>query len=174
MSAENSGASALRRCQTGLVSWLDEHIHVDRPRWKQLVLDDGALPWTLVALGLAVLWVLLLLVEVQSPNWLYWSGKTVQGTNDGGIVYYRVHGQTYTIDDPGPAPPQPTPETVWYKPGDPSSALLDIPARLVEAGVFVALAGATVITFGVGVTRGERHRRRRTALPPLQHGSAPV
>ena len=69
-------------------------------RWKQLVLDDGALPWTLAALGLAVLWVLLFLAEIQSPNWMYWSGRTVQGSNQGGIVFYQVHGQTYTIDDP--------------------------------------------------------------------------
>ncbi|HET7356244.1 MAG TPA: hypothetical protein VFJ09_06160 [Nocardioidaceae bacterium] len=154
------------------MSWLAEHIDVGRPRWKQLVLDDGALPWTGVALGLALLWVLLFLVEVQTPNWLYWSGKTVQGSNQGGIVFYRVHGQTYTIDDPGPAPTHPTPETVWYQAGDPSAALLDEPARLIEAGVFVALAGATVITFGVGATRGELHRRRRPALPPLQRRSA--
>jgi hypothetical protein len=154
------------------VSWLDEHIHVDRPRWKQLILDDGALPWTLVALGLALLWVLLFLVEIQTPNWLYWSGKTVQGSNQGGIVFYLVHGQHYTIDDPGPTPSHPTPETVWYKAGNPSLALLDEPARLVEAGAFAVLAGATVITFGVGVTRGELHRRRRPALPMPDH-SAP-
>jgi hypothetical protein len=147
------------------VSWLDEHIHVDRPRWKQLLLDDGALPWTLSALALVVLWVLLFLAEIQSPNWLYWSGATVRGSNQGGIVFYRVHGQTYTIDDPGPTPPRPTPETVWYKPGNPDTALLDRPARLVEGGVFVSLAGASVVTFGVGVTRGEVHRRRRPALP---------
>ena len=153
------------------MSWLDEHIDVDRPRWKQLVLDDGALPWTGVALGLAVLWVLLFLAEIQSPNWLYWSGQTVQGTNEGGIVFYRVHGQTYTIDDPAPAPSHPTPETVWYKPGNPDHALLDRPARLVEAGVFATLAGASVITFGVGVTRGELSRRRRSVLP-LPQGSA--
>ena len=74
---------------------------------------------------------------------------------------------------PPPAPPKPTPETVWYKPGSPQTALLDRPARLVEAGVFLGLAGATVLTFGVGVTRGEVHRRRRPALP-RQPGSAPV
>ena len=155
------------------MSWLDEHIHVDRPRWKQLILDDGALPWTLVALGLAVLWGLLFLAEIQSPNWMYWSGKTVQGSNQGGIVFYRVHGQTYTIDDPGATPAHATPETVWYKPGDPSTALLDRPARLVEAGIFVTLAGATVLTFGTGVTRGAIARRRRTTLP-LSQDSARV
>ncbi len=147
------------------MSWLDEHIEVTRPRWKQLLLDDGALPWTGVALGLLVLWVLLLLAEIQSPNWLYWSGNTVQGTNRGGIVFYRVDGQTYTLDDPKLTPNRPTPETVWYQPGDPGTALLDEPARLVEAGVFTGLAGAVVITAGAGIVRGERHRRSTRHAP---------
>ena len=145
------------------MSWLDEHIHVDRPRWKQLLLDDGALPWILVSVGLAVLWVLFFLVEIQSESAIYWYGNSVVGSNQGGIVFYQVHGQQYTIDDPGPTPPHPEPRTVYYDPGNPYAAMLDSRLRLIEEGLFVGLAAGSVGCFGVGVAAGELHRRRRSA-----------
>jgi hypothetical protein len=126
------------------MSWLDEHIHVERPRWKQLLFDDGALPWVLVSLGLAVLWVL----------------------------SYDVHGKQYTIDDTGPTPPHPEPRTVYYDPGNPYVSMLDSPLRLVEEGLFVALAAGSVVCLGTGVATGELRRRRRPTLVPQRHPSS--
>ena len=146
------------------MSWLDDNIRVQRPRWKQLMFDDGALPWMLIALALAVLWVLFLLVEVQSETHIYWSGKSVVGSNQGGIVFYHVHGEQYTIDDPGPTPPHPEPRTVYYDPTNPYVAMLDSPLRLLEEGLFVGLAAAAVTSFGTGIATGELHRRRRVPV----------
>jgi len=146
------------------MSWLDDNIHVDRPRWKQLLVDDGALTWMLIALALAVLWALFLLVEVQSETHIYWSGRPVVGSNQGGIVFYRVNGEQYTIDDPGPTPPRPEPRTVYYDPKDPYVAMLDGPLRLIEEGLFVGLAGGAAVSFGIGIATGELRRRRRVPL----------
>ncbi len=143
------------------MSWLDERIDVDRPRVKQLLFDDGALTWLLVSVGLLVLLGLLVLVEMQSQRWVYWSGATVTGRNEGGIVFYYVHGEQYTLDDPGPTPDHPTPRRVYYDPNDPYVAMLDGPLRLVEEGVFYALAGGAVVSFGGGIVVGEVRRRRR-------------
>ena len=107
---------------------------------------------------------LFLLVEVQSETHIYWSGKSVVGSNQGGIVFYHVHGEQYTIDDTGATPPQPEPRTVYYDPNDPYVAMLDSPLRLIEAGLFVGLAGGAVASLGTGIATGELRRRRRTPV----------
>jgi hypothetical protein len=143
------------------VSWLDEHFDIPRPRWKQLLFDDGAMPWVLVSLGLALLWLLFFLVEIQSESAIYWYGDSVVGSNQGGIVFYHVHGEQYTIDDTGPTPPHPEPRTVYYDPQNPYVSMLDSPLRLGEEALFVGLIAGSVVSLGVGVATGELHRRRR-------------
>jgi hypothetical protein len=156
------------------MSWLDEHIDVQRPRWKQLLFDDGALTWMLVSLGLAVLWALFFLVEIQSESAIYWYGSSVVGSNEGGIVFYKVHGQQYTIDDTGPTPPQPEPRTVYYDPANPYVAMLDSPLRVGEEVLFVGLAAGAVASFGIGIATGELHRRRRHGWAARESAPHPV
>jgi hypothetical protein len=124
-------------------------------------------PSTGVAIALMAVGLLFAVVEVQSPSRLYWTGDAVGGTNTGGIVFYTVQGERYTVDDPGPVPAHDTAVTVYVNPDDPSEALLSGPTRWVDAaavgGWFVA---ALVLLFVAalrrtsGIGRGARNRGR--------------
>lgn len=121
-------------------------------------------PLTVVGIALAIVGVLFLLMEAQSPSRLYWTGQAVAGTNSQGIVYYRVGGEQYTVDDTGPVPAHPTPVTVYVDPADPSQALLLKPTRWIDAvGVLVwfVAAGVCLMVSAIG---GARRRRKRAEL----------
>jgi hypothetical protein len=108
-----------------------------------------------------VVGLLFALVEAQSPSRLYWTGDPVAAINSGGIVYYTVRGEQYTVDDPGPVPAHDTPVTVYIDPADPGQALLSRPTRWVDAaavlGWFVAALGCLVVP---GLRRAAVVRRR--------------
>lgn len=70
-----------------------------------------------------------------------------------------MKGELYTGDDRGYPPKHPTPQTVWYDPAEPSTALLSGPTRMIEGAVFFGLPVAAVLSFGVGVTRGIARRK---------------
>lgn len=70
-----------------------------------------------------------------------------------------MKGELYTGDDRGYPPKHPTPQTVWYDPAEPSTALLSGPTRMIEGAVFCGLDVAAVLSFGVGVTRGIARRK---------------
>jgi hypothetical protein len=124
--------------------------------------DWLARPATRAAIVLAIVGVLFVLVEAQSPSRVYWTGEAVHGMNSGGIVYFRVHGEEWTLDAPGPAPAHDTPVTVYVDPRDPGSALLLRPTRWIEAvsvlAWFVTAAGLMI------VPPLRRARRRRIGL----------
>ena len=129
--------------------------------------DDFLKPYRVLAALFLVVGVLCLLVEVQSPSLVYWTGERVAATNDGGIIYYTVGGENRTLNDPREPPPHPVPATVY---ADPDDASRDRPAGLARAvdavfvlGPFVA-AGVLIV---VGLVRRRRIRRRNAARPPL-------
>jgi hypothetical protein len=105
--------------------------------------------------------VLLVLVQSSFPTWLFWTGDRVSGTNHEGLVYYRVDGEQYTVDDPRPVPAHDVPVTVYVDPGDPSNALLDRPGVWIDAGSVVLCFAAAAGTLVVSAVR--RSRRRRSA-----------
>jgi hypothetical protein len=116
--------------------------------------------YRVAALVLLVLGVLCVLVEVQSPSLVLWTGQPVPGTNDGGIVFYAVDGQQRTLNAPGDAPARPVPVTVYADPDDSSRDRVSSPAKWFDAafvlGPFVAAGGMLV----AGVAR-----RRRPVRP---------
>lgn len=118
-------------------------------------------PSTFAAAGLVLIGCLFIAVEAQSPTHVYWTGQSVQGSNQGGIVFYRVHGEQYSLDDTDAVPPRPTPITVYYDPSDPSQALYDKPTRWIEAGAILVwfVAAAAFLVFSAL----RRRRRRRAA-----------
>lgn len=121
-------------------------------------------PSTLAAIVLTIVGVLFLLVEAQSPSRIYWTGQAVTGTEHWGLVYYRVHGENYTVDDVRNDPPSNgTHVRVYVDPADPSVALLDRPTRWVDATsvlIWFVAAAACVI---VSPLRRTLRKRRRAA-----------
>ena len=141
---------------------------VSRPRRER---DAFLKPYRVAATVLLVLGALCVLVELQSPSLVYWTGERVPGTNDAGIVYYAVDGQNRTLNDPREAPPTPSPVVVYADPEDAS--------RDRQAGIGKAFDAAFVLTPFVGagalVVLGlvrRRGFRRRVAeagtVPPLR------
>ncbi len=123
---------------------------------------DGLLkPYRVAALALVVLGVLAVLVQLQSPSMVCWTGERVVGTDDGGIIFYTVDGDERTLNDPREAPPRPEPVRVC---ADPTDASRDRVAGLGQAfdAAFVltpfVAAGVVVL---VGLVR--RRSRRRLA-----------
>ncbi len=118
-------------------------------------------PSTGVALALVVVGLMFTLAELMSPSRLYWTGDAVQGTNSGGIVYYRVAGRDYTLDAPGEAPARDTRVTVYVNPDDPTDGLISRPTRWVDAGLVVVWFLAAAGCVGVAALRRTSARRRR-------------
>jgi hypothetical protein len=121
---------------------------------------DGA-GW---AVGLAaVLFVFVLLVvllDLQSPDAVLWTGHRVTGTEQGGIVSYRWQGQNYSLDVPGYGSAKAV--GVYLNPGNPSDGMVNNVADRVTAASLVGvplIAGVAVLA--IGLTRRGRWRRRQ-------------
>lgn len=125
--------------------------------------DERLRPYRVAAVVLLVLAALCVLVELQSPSKIYWTGDRVPGTNDGGIVFYEVGGEQRTLNDPREAPASPAPVAVYTDADDSSRDRLGGPGRWVDL-IFVLTpfvgAGTVII---VGVVRTRRFRRRRAS-----------
>jgi len=127
--------------------------------------DELLKPYRVAATVLLVLGVLCLLVELQSPSRIYWTGERVPATNDGGIIFYTVDGQERTLNDPREAPAQPTAVAVYVDPVDSTRDRVAGPGRWFDA-VFVLtpfVAAGAVLAVGIG--RRRRFRRRVVAHP---------
>jgi len=122
-------------------------------------------PSTLVAAALILIGIMFIYAEGLSASRVYWTGHTTVGTIRGGLVYYHVHGELYTIVT-DKAPTRPTPVTVYYEPSDPSQALLYRSAnRWVEGGGIVVWFVAAAACLIVAPVRRRRNRRRGDSEP---------
>ena len=121
---------------------------------------DGAGVFVGLAVALFVFALLAALLELQSADAVRWTGQRVVGTEIGGIVSYRWHGETYSLDAPGYGSAKAI--GVYVDPGDPSNAVIDNPlARLIQGSlVIVPLAGGLAV-LAVGLTRRWRWERRK-------------
>jgi hypothetical protein len=130
--------------------------------------DELLKPYRVGAVVLLVLGVLCVLVELQSPSLVYWTGERVPGTNDGGIVYYTVAGEQRTLNDPREAPAHPEPVVVYADPEDSSRDRQAGIGKVFDAvfvlGPFVA-AGAVLVVGVVHRRRFLRRLARRMGLP---------
>jgi hypothetical protein len=116
-----------------------------------------------VALALAIVGVLFILAELQSPSRLYWTGDAVTGTNSGGIIYYQVAGEDYTLDAPGDAPAHDTAVTVYVDPDDPGEALASRATKWVDAALVLVWFVAAVGCLALAALRRTTGRRRAAA-----------
>ena len=128
-------------------------------------LFDGAGWFPGLAAALFVFAFLAVLLELQSPDAVRWTGQHVVGTEIGGIVSYRWHGQTYSLDAPGYGSSKAV--SVYLDPADPSNALIDnLFLRTFEGSlVAVPLAGGVVLLV-LGLTRRRRWQRRQLRVAP--------
>jgi hypothetical protein len=124
--------------------------------------------WAGVLGGLGVLAVLVLL---QSPSLIYWTGERVVGTDDGGIVYYTVAGEERTLNSGHDAPPSPRPAVVYADPDDSGNDRVLGPAKWFDVAFVAApfLAAGCVLAAG---TRRRRHNQRRRAAEEFDRREA--
>ena len=120
---------------------------------------DGAGWFVGLAVALFVFALLALLVGLQSPDSLLWTGQQVTGTEQGGVIYYRWQGQSYTLDAQGYGSSQAV--SIYLDPGDPSQGVVDNVADRVAAVLLVGVpVAAGVALLAVGGTRNYRWGRR--------------
>jgi hypothetical protein len=119
------------------------------------------LPSTVIAIVLLVVGLVVATLDLQSQNRVYWTGASVTGTVQGGIIFYRVQGQQYTLDDPV-TQPNGAKVAVFYDHQDPSVALSNRPVRWIEGGaVLFWFVAAVALLIGAALHRTRDARRRR-------------
>jgi hypothetical protein len=115
---------------------------------------DGIGGYVIVAGLLLFFSVLGLLVEVQSPDKVLWTGTKVVGSEQGGIVLYDFRGQQYSLDGAGVDTRARV--DVYLNPSDPSNAELNsVVNRVIDLGF-------TIIPFTLSLLvmlAGLYHRR---------------
>jgi hypothetical protein len=124
----------------------------------------GTGPFPVLALVAAAVGTMFLVLTLNSIGGLIWTGTAVKGQEESGLVYFRYHGQVYTVDDPGSF--RSGPRTVYIDPHDPTRSTLNstIAGGLQAAVVFGPYLAAAVFT-GLAVSRKWRYvRRRREAI----------
>jgi len=134
-------------------------------------LFDGAGLFVGTAIVLLVFTVLAVILELESPDIVLWTGQRVVGTEQGGVVFYRWHGQNYAVAVPGYGSSKGV--SVYLDPANPGDAMTDnavnrATTALVVGGPFTA----AVVLLAVGLSRGYRRKRRemRGVVPPVGYG----
>ena len=124
---------------------------------------DGAGWFVAGAVVLLVFALLALLVGLQSPDRVLWTGQQVIGTEQQGIVTYLWHGQPYSIAAPGNGSAKAV--SVYLDPADPSQAMLDNVFDRVAAGLLIlGPVVAALVLLVLGGTRNYRWFRRKLKL----------
>ena len=124
---------------------------------------DGSGWFIAGAVVLLVFATLALLVGLQSPDRVLWTGQQVVGTEQHGIVTYWWHGQSYSLDAPGFGSAKAV--SVYLDPADPSQAMIDNIFDRVAAGLLIlGPAVAALILLFLGGTRNYRWYRRKIKL----------
>ena len=112
--------------------------------------------WLVALFAFALLAVLL---QLQSPDLVLWAGTRVVGTEQGGIVSYRWHGQQYSINAAGYGSAKNV--SVYLDPGDPGNAMIDhIATRILDSALIGAPIAGGVALLIAGGTRKYRWARR--------------
>jgi hypothetical protein len=128
-------------------------------------LFDGAGWFPGLAAVLFVFALLAVLLELQSPDAVRWTGQHVTGTEIGGIVSYRWDGQTYSLNAQGYGSAKAV--GVYLDPADPSNAVIDNPfLRLVEGSLVAVPVAGGVALLVAGLTRRRRWERRQLRVAP--------
>jgi len=121
---------------------------------------DGAGWFVGGAVVLVVFALLVVLLGLQSKDRVLWTGQQVTGTEQGGIVYYRWHGQSYSLDVQGNGSSDAV--SVYFDPADPSQAMTDsVFGRVVAAVLVLGPVTGALALLVLGGTRNYRWERRK-------------
>jgi len=125
---------------------------------------DGA-GWSVgLAAALFVFALLYVVLDLQSPEIVLWTGHHVVATEQQGLATFRWQGQAYTVDVPGFGSGNKV--DIYFSPGDPSGAMADNVPDRVFAGLLVGgpvIAGVAVLVAGLTRKRRWARRQRRQA-----------
>jgi len=124
---------------------------------------DGAGWFVGLAAVLFAFALLAVLLELQSPDLVLWTGHRVAGTEQGGIVTYQWAGQQYSLNANGygSAPDV----SVYLNPASPGSAMIDnLPDRIVVTAFIGAPVAGGLALIVAGLTRKPRRVRRKVRL----------
>ena len=130
----------------------------------------GMGPFVGVATVFLLIGFLAVLLEVQSPSFVLWSGVKVQGTTYGGLTRYDYGGEHFTINNPKAeaGDQRHVPTTVWLNRGDPSNsdkAYIENPFnRWLDFGFVVGWFVVAAAVLGAGFLTRWRRRRKRIVV----------
>lgn len=121
---------------------------------------DGAGWFVGLAAVLFAFALLAVLLELQSPDLVLWTGHRVAGTEQGGIVTYRWAGQQYSLNANGYGSAQDV--SVYLDPANPGNAMIDnLPDRIVVTAFIAAPVAGGLALIVAGLTRKPRRVRRK-------------
>ena len=102
---------------------------------------------------------LALLLELQAPESVLWTGTPVAGTERGGIVFFQWAGQQHQFSAPGYGSASKV--IVYLDPSNPENAMLDNNADRVGPALFIGVpALASITLLAIGGTQSWRWKRR--------------
>ena len=123
-----------------------------------------------LAIALFAFALLAVLIGLQSPDSVLWTGQHVTGTEQNGLVYYQWQGQSYTIDVTSNGSAKAI--GVYLDPGNPSHAMInnvfDRATAILLIGVPVALGVALLIVGGTRNYRWSRRNAKRAREDPRE------
>jgi hypothetical protein len=124
---------------------------------------DGAGWFVGLATVLFAFALLAVLLELQSPDLVLWTGHRVAGTEQGGIVTYRWAGQQYSLNARGYGSARDV--GVYLDPANPGNAMIDnLPDRIVVDSFIGAPVAGGLALLVAGLTRKPRRVRRKARL----------
>jgi hypothetical protein len=127
----------------------------------------GIGPFVGAATVFFVIGVLAVLLEIQSPSFVLWSGIKVQGTTYGGLTHYTYGGEKFAIDNTKAeaGDQRHVPTTVWLNRGDPTdsnNAYIENPFnRWLDFSIVVMWFFVAGLILAAGFLTRWRRRRRR-------------
>lgn len=132
-----------------------------------------------VACVLLVFSAFALLIELQSPDRVLWTGTKIVGSERGGVIFYPLHGRQESLD--GTNFDNRARIDVYVYPSNPDSAMTDsLPDRIVDVTATVVPVALAIVLLGVGLKRRPRRRlddrlqrlidKRAGASPPSSLG----
>jgi len=120
---------------------------------------DGAGWFVAGAILFFVFALLALLLELQAPESVLWTGTSVAGTERGGIAFFEWAGQLHQFSAPGYGSAKTV--IVYFDPSNPDNAMLDDNFDRLAPALFVGLPSlAGVVLLAVGGTQSWRWKRR--------------
>jgi hypothetical protein len=138
---------------------------------------EGLAPFVGTALVFVVVGLLAVLLEIQSPSFVLWSGIKVQGDTYRGLTHYVYDDENYTVDNRAASPGdrRHVPTTVWLSRSDPEDAsrtyIENARTRWLDFSFVVGwfVLAALVMTIGF-LYRWRRRRRRIIAMGEFGSG----